>query len=84
MAARPACSLHDVLELSGMVEPKRFDDGADLLVGGEHAFAMRIERGHAGAELAAILQVDQHAGHQPRDLLGSILGDQLRGVALSR
>ena len=35
MAARPAYSRHDALVLGLVVEAKRLDDGADLLVGVE-------------------------------------------------
>ncbi len=63
----------DGLGLGGMVEAKCLDDGADLLVGVEDAFAMGIERGHAGGELTAILQIDEHADHKPGDLLGAVL-----------
>ena len=50
-----------------MVEPERLDDGADLLVGVEDCFAVRVVAGHSGGELAPVLHVEQHPRHQPGD-----------------
>ena len=73
---------HDAFVLGLMVEAKRLDDGADLLVGVEEFFAVGIEGGEAGGELAAVLQVEEHPRHQPRDLLGpGQRGQAARGMA---
>ena len=34
---------------------------------------LRVVAGHAGGELAAVLKVEQHPRHQPRDLVGPLL-----------
>ena len=62
--------LHDAFVLGLVVEAERLDDGADLLVGVEELFAVRVVGGEAGGQLAAVLQVEQHPRHQARDLFG--------------
>ena len=70
--------LHDAVVLGLVVEAKRLDDGADLLVGVEELVAIGIVGGHAGGELAAVLHVEQHPRHQPRTCSGPA-GGQRRG-----
>ena len=54
---------------------------ADLLVGVEQLFALRVEGGQAGGELAAVLQVEQQPRHQAGDLLRPRQRGQLGGLA---
>ncbi len=56
---------HDAFVLGLMVETKRLNDGADLLERVEELFAAWVERREAGGELAAVLQVEQQARHEP-------------------
>src|SRR5262249_564577 len=69
----------DVLGLGRVIEAKRLDDGADLLVGGQDVIAMRIERGHAGGELTTVLRVDEHANQQARHLFRAVTRNEVRG-----
>ncbi len=67
---------HQALRLAAMAEPEHFADAAQVLEGVDELVAVGIVRGHAGRQLAAILDVEQHAGQQPRHLLGPLLGTQ--------
>ena len=68
MAARPAYSCMMLSNLRLVVEAERLGDGADFLVGVEELLAVGVVGGHAGGELAAVLQVEQHPRHQPGHL----------------
>ena len=59
---------HDAVVLGLVIEAEGLDDRADLLVGVEQIFALRVEGGEAGGELAAVLQIEQHPRHQAGDL----------------
>src|SRR5208283_1631035 len=67
--------LHDALVLPLVIEAERLDHSADLAEGVDQPFAMGIVRREAGRQLAAVLQVEQHARHQAGDLFGP--GDSL-------
>ena len=83
MAARPGVLLHDAVVLGRVVEAERLDDRADLLVGVEELVAVGVVGGEPGGELAAVLQVEQHPRHQPRELV-RVAGPDGRAVAAAR
>ena len=63
---------HDAIGLGLLIETKRLDHGADVLVGVEQLFAARVEGREAGGKLAAVLQIEEQARHEPRSLFGSL------------
>ena len=78
---RPAGEfLHDRGVLVRLVDPERLDDGADFLVGIDELVAFRVVGRHPRRELPAVLQVEQHARHLPRELVG-VAGPNGRAVA---
>ena len=58
--------LHDRLVLAAMRETKDFADRSDVLVGIEQQRPFGIIAGHSSGQLAAVLDVLQHPGHQGR------------------
>ena len=68
--------LHQRFILAAVVEAKNLGDRADFLMGIDQLLAMRIEGGHARGKLPAVLHVQQHPRHQPRDFVGALLGAQ--------
>ena len=67
---RPAGVLrHDALGLAAMAEPKHLADAAQPAVGFEQLLPVGVVAGHAGRELAAVLDVQQHPRNQPRDFV---------------
>ena len=74
---RPAgILLHQALVLAAMAQPEDLADVAHVLVGVDQLIAVGIVGGHAGRQLAAVLDVQQHPRHQPGDFLGPLLGTQ--------
>ena len=74
---RPAgVFLHQALVLAAMAQPKNLADVPHLLVGVDQLVAVGIVGGHAGRQLAAVLDVQQHPRHEPGDFLGPLLGTQ--------
>ena len=59
-----------------MVQAEDLGHRAHVLVGVDQLIAVRVVGGHAGRQLAAVLDVQQHPRHQPRDFLGALLGAQ--------
>ena len=57
-----------------MVQAEDLADVPHFLVGVDKLVPMGIIGGHAGRQLAAVLDVQQHARHQPGDILGALLG----------
>src|SRR5438132_5326079 len=76
----PHVLLHDAVVLGLVVEAERLDDRADLLKGVDDLFAARVIGGEPRRQLAAVLQVQEHSRHQPRDLVRSRQRRQLRGA----
>ena len=74
MAARPAILLHQALVLAAMVQAEDLADVPHFLVGVDQLVAIGIIGGHAGRQLAAVLDVQQHPRHQPGDFFGALLG----------
>ena len=65
---RPAgVFLHQALVLGPMVHAEDLADRADFLVGVDQLVAMGMIGGHAGRQLAAVLDVQQHPRHQAGD-----------------
>ena len=56
--------LHDRLEFLAMIEAKRLGDRAHFLVGLDQRTAVGPKTAHPRGELAAVLHVQQHPGHQ--------------------
>ena len=74
---RPAgVLLHQVFVLAAMVQSKDLADVPHFLVGVDQLVAIGIVGGHAGGQLAAILDVQEHPRHEPGDFLGPLLGTQ--------
>ena len=66
--------LHQAFVLAAMAHPKDFGDAADLFVGVDQLIAIGIEDRHAGGELAAVLDVEQHSRDEPRGFFGPLRG----------
>ena len=56
--------LHQALVLSPMVHAKNLANRADILIGADKLFAMGVIGRHAGRQLAAVLDVQQHPRHE--------------------
>jgi hypothetical protein len=79
---RPAGILpHDAIVLGLVVEPKRLDHRADLLVSAEDLLALGTERREPGRQLASILKIEEHSRHQAADLILTMRRRQSRGVS---
>ena len=70
--------LHDAVVFGLMIEPKRLDDRADLLVGIEDLAAVGIVGAEASRQLPAILQIQQQPRHEPRNIVLAAGGHQRR------
>ena len=74
---RPAgVLLHQAFVLAAMVHAENFADAAHVFVRVQQLLAVGVERGHAGRKLAAVLNVQQHPRHQPRNFVGPLLRAQ--------
>ena len=80
---RAVVPLHDRLEFGAVIEPERLGDRAQFLVRFEQGLSIRVERGHARGELAAILHVEQHARHESRRAFDLARGGQDRRKTLA-
>ena len=61
--------LHDRRVFAPIVDSKCFDDGADFLVRIDQFVPFRVVGGHSGGKLAAVLEIEQHAGHVAGELV---------------
>ena len=55
-----------------MVESKRLVDGSQLAVSIDQLLSLGIVAGHPCRELTAVLNVEQHSRHQPRNFTGAL------------
>ena len=67
---------HDRLALVAVAEAEDLVDVAHVFIGVDDLLSAGIIRGDAGGKLAAVLNVQQHAGHQPGNLFRPLLGTQ--------
>ena len=74
--------LHHHLGRFGVAEMKHLGDGADVTMGVDQLFPVWAEGGHSGGQLAAVLNVQQQSGHQPRCFLRSLRGRQAARLAV--
>ena len=58
--------LHDRFVLAAMREAKDFADRSDVLVGFEQQRPLGVVAGHSSGQLAPVLNVLQHPGHEGR------------------
>src|SRR5437667_10091255 len=72
--------LHNAVVLGLVVEAEGLDDRPNLLKRVDDLFAARVVGGEPRRQLAAVLQVQEHSRHQPRDLVCSRQRRQLRGA----
>ena len=68
--------LHQVFVLAPVVEAKDLAHVPHFLVGVDELVSIGIIGGHAGGQLAAVLDVQEHPRHEPRDFFGTLLGTQ--------
>jgi hypothetical protein len=69
---RPNMLLHQTFVLATMAHAKHFADTSQLFVGSQQLVPFWIPDGHPGRELAAVLDIKQHAGNEPRNLAGAL------------
>ena len=71
---------HQSLVLTAVAEAKHLADAAHILDRGEQLAAVRIPDRHAGRELAAVLDVEEHPRHETRHLLRPLGRAQVAGI----
>ena len=69
---RAGVLIHEPLIDAPMAHPEHLAHAPDILMGGEKLVAIGIPGRHSGRELAAVLDVEEHPGHEPGHVVGPL------------
>ena len=78
---RTGVLIHEPVIDAPVAHPEHLAHTPDIFVGGEKLIAIGIPGRHSGRELAAILDVEEHPGHEPGHVVGTLHRAQRAGRA---